>query len=599
MAAALSVGSCSDFLNQKPDTIFDSDKVFSDESMIRSVLANFYGQIDWGPRIDSMVDFGLLDEACYGSSGGGPTNTTIYSDTQWRVYPYTLIRNFNQFLRNVRTTTVITEKEKLQYEAEVRFLRAWAYFCMARGMGGMPIMGDEVFSYDPNQNVEELQYPRSTEAAIYDYIISECDFAAKYLPDDPAANINASQAISWVALALKARAAIYAGSLAKYNNQVTPQIQTPGHEVGIPANLAEKYYKIAYQACDTIIKSGKYALYNKEADKAHNFYMATSAKTDNPEIMWAKDFKFPGHTQRWSVDNCPAVLSLSSSANNTTPLLNLVEAFEYLDNRDGHLNISDSKGNPIFYDNPGDIFANKDPRLKGTVLCNGDEFNGTKIIYQAGQLYYQGRKWRERKGALGSTDEDGDILTSQNGPEVSVQWNANKTGFNFRKFLDESSAGMDITHGSEIRSIRFRYAEILLIASEACLELGQKTEALRYINQIRSRAGLKDLSDMTLLDIEQERRVEFALEDHRWWDLKRWRRAHIVWDGQSEDSRHYVLFPFRVKDNRRQENGKWAYIRKTSPIILQARTFRLRNYYNFLDDNWLANNPKLVKNPYQ
>lgn len=591
--------SCSDFLNQKPDTIFDSDQVFSDETMIKSVLSNFYGRINWGPNLGSPVDFGLIDEAVYGSNGGNPTRTTTYSDTQWRVYDYGLIRNFNQFLQNVRSTSVLSEADKMKYEAEVRFLRAWTYFNMARSLGGMPIMGDKIFDYDPNEDVANLQIPRSTEAGIYDYVISECDFAAKYLPTNPAENVNASRANCWVAEALKARAAIYAGSIAKYNNLVTPQIKTAGNEVGIPANLAPKYYRIALQACDTIIKSGQYALYNKEADKAHNFYMATASKQDNPEIMWAIDYKYPGHTQRWSVDNCPAVLSASSSCNNTTPLLNLVEAFEYLDNRDGHLKLTDAKGNYIFYDKPGDVFANKDPRLKGTVLCNGDDFAGTTIEYQAGQLYYQGRKWKTKTGNLGSTDTGGRLVTSINGPQESVNWNANKSGFNFRKFLDEQKSGMDMTHGSEIRSIRFRYAEVLMIASEASLELGDEASALKYINQIRERAGVPDLTSMTLLDIEKERRVEFALENHRWWDLKRWRRAHIVWNGTSEDSRHYTLFPYKVVDARRPENGKWVYIKGTSPIMLEARTFQLRNYYNFLDDGWLANNPKLVKNPYQ
>lgn len=599
LTVLFALGACSDFLDQESDTIFDDDQVFSDEQMIKSVLAGFYGRVNWGQNFENTKEYGLLDEACYGSNGGDPTHTTVYADDMWRVYCYDLIRNMNQFLQSVRKTSVITEFQKLQYEAEVRFLRAWAYFNMARCLGGMPIVGDKVFEYDPGQDVSELQLPRSTEAEIYDYIISECDFAAKYLPDRPAENINAARAISWVALALKARASIYAGSIAKYNHLVTPHIKTENNEVGIPADLADYYYKIAYKTADTIIQSKQYALYNKDENKSLNFYMATASKKDNPEVMWALDYKYPGHTNNWSVNNCPTILAYSTSGNNTTPLLNLVEAFEYKHNRDGHLRISDANGDPVFYDTSLDLFADKDPRMKGTILCGGDDFAGTHIEYQAGQLYYQ-RRWRERKGVPGSTDADGDVLTSINGPQASVSWSANKTGFNFRKFLDEDRAsGMDATHGSEIWFVRFRYAEILLIASEAALELGNQEEAKNYLNQIRIRAGLNPLEEITLRDIEQERRVEFVLENHRFWDLKRWRRAHAVWDGTSEDSRHYTLFPYKVKDPRRPENGKWAYIKGTSPIIMEARVFQMRNYYNFLDNSWLANNPKLVKNPYQ
>ncbi len=596
---ALSLVSCNDFLDQQPDTIFNNDQIFSDEQMIKSVVANFYGRANsYGPNFDSNVQYGLLDEACYGSNGGDPTHTTEYDVNLWRVYDWGAIRNYNQFLDGVRHTTVITEAEKLQYEAEIRFLRAWSYFFMIKGLGGVPIVGDQIFEYDPDRDVAEMQIPRSTEAASYEYVINECDFAAKYLPATP--TTNAARATSWTALALKARAAIYAASLAKYNNLVTPDLKTPGGEVGIPAEMAEKFYKIAYAAADTIIKYGPYKLYNKEADKAHNFYMAVASKSDNPEVMWARDYKYPGHTNAWSVNNCPRVLSFSGGGNSTVPLLNLVEAYEFIDNRDGHLKLVDEKGDPIFYDNRGDVFANKDPRMKGTIICNGDEFAGTTIEYQAGQYYYQRNQWRSRKGQLGTTDTDGDVLTSINGPRETADWGTNKTGFNFRKYLDEDrNAGMDASHGSEIWFVNIRYAEVLLIASEAALELGREGEALGYLNQIRERAGLKDLTSMTLLDIEQERRVEFPLENHRWWDLKRWRRAHIVWDGESEDSRHYTLFPYKVKDPRRPENGKWVYVRGTSPIILEARKFQMKNYYNPFDVNWLANNPKLVKNPYQ
>lgn len=595
---AFSAMSCSDYLERESDSIYTDDEIFSDELMIKSVLANLYGRINYEPDISSPVDYGKLDEACYGGNGGDPNHDVTYSQNQWRVYDYGLIRNMNQFLQGVRNTSVLDDSEKMRYEAEVRFLRAWVYFCMARGLGGMPIVGDQVFDYDPNEDVVNLQIPRSTEAEIYDYIISECDFAAKYLPSVASENINSSRAISWVALSLKARAALYAGSLAKYNNLVTPNIKTDGGEVGIAASEAERFYRIAYNAADTIIKSKQYQLYDKEADKADNFYKATSSKQDNPEIIWARDFSAPEHSHNWSERNGPTILTKTSSGNNTTPLLNLVEAFEYLDNRDGHLKLEDSKGNPIFYDDPADVFANKDPRLRGTVMLNGDSFAGTKIEYQAGQYYYQGR-WKIKKGTTGSVDNQGNVVTATNGPQESSNWGSNKTGFNFRKFTDESSSAFDPTYGSEIEFIRFRYAEILMIASEAALELGDKPTALNYINMIRQRAGLGDLTDMTLLDIEQERRVEFALENHRWWDLKRWRRAHIVWDGTSEDSRHYGLFPYKVVDRRRPENGKWVYVRTASPIMLEARTFQLRNYYNAIDPSWMSNNPKLVKNPYQ
>ena len=144
-----------------------------------------------------------------------------------------------------------------------------------------------------------------------------------------------------------------------------------------------------------------------------------------------------------------------------------------------------------------------------------------------------------------------------------------------------------------------RYAEVVLIYAEAKLELGKMSEGLPYFNSIRERAGLNPLPSYTLLDIEQERRVEFPLENQRYWDLKRWRRAHIVWDGENENSTQWSLFTYRVKDPRSTENGKWAFQRVQNSKMVNARKFEMKNYYNFLDASWLANNPKLVKNPYQ
>src|SRR5690606_36573842 len=101
---------CSDFLDREPDRIVDDEQVFGDEALIQSVLANFYGRlfvvpntdpvITWGQHINNSYQYTILDEA--GKSDGGPDNMQTFSDTQWRVYDYELIRNINQFLQGLR-----------------------------------------------------------------------------------------------------------------------------------------------------------------------------------------------------------------------------------------------------------------------------------------------------------------------------------------------------------------------------------------------------------------------------------------------------------------------------------------------------------------
>src|SRR5690606_11225213 len=143
--------SCSDFLERQPDTIMTDDQIFGDAVMIRSVLANYYGRVNWGQHNGDSYTYTILDEA--GRADGGPDNIQNYANDLWRVYDYTLIRNINQFLQGLRETTALAEDDKRVYEGEARFLRAWTYFNMARGMGGMPIVGDEVFEYESGTDI--------------------------------------------------------------------------------------------------------------------------------------------------------------------------------------------------------------------------------------------------------------------------------------------------------------------------------------------------------------------------------------------------------------------------------------------------------------
>ncbi len=602
MTLVMLLSACKGFLDRESDTIFTDDEVFSDATMTKSVLAGFYNGIDFGPNFENFGSFtttegtwGELDEAsCFQTN-----SSTSYSTSLWRLYPYTYIRNLNMFLRSVRSTTELSVSDRLAYEYEARFLRAYAYFYMVRGLGGMPIVGDRV--YGLTDDVADMLLPRSTEAGLYDYVISECDSCIARL--SATGGTHQVHASKYAALLLKARAAITAASIAKYNNTVTPDIKTDGGEVGIPASRAEDYYKQAADAALQIIDSGQFSLYHKYSDKSENFYRLFVDKDNNPEVIWARDYSSPDVVHQWSAGSCAPSVTGNTASNEITPLLNLVESYEYVNNRDGHLKLTDNAGGYIFYDNPSDLFKGKDPRLKATVICPGDSIDGEPVLYQAGQLRLQKRGsryvWATKTGAAGTTDDDGDVITSVNGPRASSGSWDNTTGFNFRKYLDPNASGRNSSNGSDVWFIRMRYAEALLIYAEAELELGQPAEGLPYLNAIRQRAGISTLTSYTLDDIEQERRVEFPLENQRWWDLKRWRRAHIEWDGETENSIQYGLFPYKVKDPRSSENGKWVFVKVKNTKMTNARKFEYRNYYNFLSDTWLANNPKLVRNPYQ
>jgi len=590
---------CSEFLDRDPETILSDEEVFSDAVMINSVLANFYGRITWGQNITDWHGYTLLDEAS--KSDGGPDNMQNYGDDLWRVYDYTLIRHLNQLLKGVRNSVILDQQTQHELEGEVRFIRAWVYFNMCRGMGGMPIVGDEIFDYDPNQDIEELQIPRSTEAELYDYIISECDEIAQLLPEEP--TINASRANKWAALMLKARSALYAGSIANYNNKMSSPIITEGGEVGMPAQLAKNYYETALNSAEEVINSGKYELQlSVPEDLGRNFYEATSVKENNVEVIWARDYKYPGQTHAFTQMNIPASHAEDIDRCYAGPILNLVEDFEYINDRNGEIKIKKEDGDYFYYDNPEDAFKNKDPRLWGTVIYPGSLFKGSPVVLQAGQLYLDdSNNWSKRTSSPGQTDSDDDIITSINGPTTTNERYVNKSGFFFRKFLDETPSASTRGRQSEMWFPRFRFAEAVLIAAEAAFELNNQNKSVEYLNMIRKRAGIQLLSEVSFDDIVKERRVEFAFEDHRFWDLKRWRMAHQVWNGIQNDheAQQYALFPYLIKDPESDNNGKWIFEKIATHMSPYPRYFQLKNYYNYIDQGWINNNPKLIKNPFQ
>lgn len=594
---------CNAFLDEEADNVFTPEQIFSDNALIESAIANLYGRVEWAQSFSSITEYTVLDEAAYG--WGGPSETAQFFQNHWRMYDYGLMREMNLFLEGLDSGAAdnnrqLTEEMRRHYEGEVRFLRAWLYFNMCERLGGVPLIGDTVYEYDGKSEIPKMYVARATEEETYDYIISECNAIADYFladVDDPMSNIHAARATKWAALALKARAAIYAGSIARYNIANDCLIQTSGREVGIPYEQAAKFYRIAYEAATQIIEGGKYSLYNQNSDKALNFYDLFIKKDSNPEVIWALDYIYPGKTHDWTSYNFASSVKTGDYANTVLPVLNLVEDFEYVNDRNGALKIRNG-GDYVYYDNPEDLFKGKDPRLWGTIIYPGATFRSTRIDYQAGILDKSSGAFRTVTGTPGQTDARyGGVVTSINGPVANNDLYMNKTGFNVRKYVSESlDQG---TRGSDVWFIRFRYAEVLMIASEAALELGYTGEALDYINQIRQRAGISELESVSIEDIQRERRVEFAFENHRWWDAKRFRIAHKIWNA-SDNARLYALFPYKVFAPGNPEiDGKWVFEKTPCYMKKYPLYFDRMCYYNGIDDAWITANPLLKKNPFQ
>lgn len=607
MLAAASMAGCDlltpESLDRTPTDVLLEDAVWNDAKLVLAVLANYYDRIPETYGLgNNQGGFAEWDDATWSGSGNGPNSIASYGYNYQSLWEYGLIRDINLFLAKVDQSPRLAAEAKTRFKAEARFLRAYTYFELAKRMGGVPIV-TEAYDYKLGDDPTALQRPRNTEAEVYEFIGKELDVVKEQLPSTATSKTRANK---WTALALKSRAMLYAGSLAKYNGEMAQPIRLGGGEVGIPANRANEFFAQSLAASQEIIQGNQYRLYNVKPDRGENFYDAIVSKVNNTEVIWARDFSVPGgKLHNFTYNNMPRSLREDNeSGSEISPTLNLVEAYEYLDGSSGELRVRQADGDFVYYDRVGDIFANKDRRLEGTVILPGSAFRSRPVNIQAGVMVWNpatSRYSEVSSNVLGSNHTDGKLLVGLDGPHVSEPFVSN-TGFYLRKYLDPTQGSGQRGRGSDVWWVRFRYAEILLNAAEAALELGQQGVALGYVNQVRERAGFpaNSLSSLTMDRLRNERRVELAFENHRFWDLKRWRIAHDVWNGDraSATSQLYALWPYRVVRPGDPRDGKYVFVKRAVPRLSVPRFFRLGNYYSEISEAVISANPKIVRNPF-
>ncbi|WP_416445164.1 RagB/SusD family nutrient uptake outer membrane protein [Leeuwenhoekiella sp. A16] len=615
------IGSCtsdSEFLDREPTNILTQEQAFGSPDIVLSILADLYNRYyDFGTveSWPSLADFNVSFWSEAGQYGHFQDGGWGYG--AWGTWDYGYIREMNLFLERLEASTSIDEVDKTRFLAEGRFLRASYYFTLVKRMGGVPLILESE-TYDFSGDATYLQHPRETEAVIYDFVISEADAIIADLPADT--NIK-SRATKGAVLAMKARAALYAGSIAKYG-ATTPQVSLSGGEIGIPAGRANEYYTTALNAAQAIINgdAGSYSLYNKKPDLSDNFASVFYDKSNNPEAIFVEDYKLQsGKVHGFTISNQPRYGAEEEEGGRINPSLNLVQSFETLEGEYKPLPVEDNAGNPIYYNDPKELFAGRDARLEGTVIVPGSNFKGREVDIWAGVQLADGTvvsgdargQQKELPGATGQVQ-----VVGFDGPIDGLEFTA-QTGFYIRKYQDPKAGSGQRGTQSDVWFIRYRYAEVLLNAAEAAFELGQPEMAAGYLNEVRSRAGITTTltaADVTFDKIVHERFVELAFEGLHFFDLKRWRLAHVVLDGTPIDEQNITtnigsatkritqplgVWPYKYYNPGDANDGSYFYKIVKPNRVTGSDRFQLGNYYSEIGQDILNNNPLIVKNPNQ
>lgn len=580
IAGIILLSSCSeDILDKQPLDIISDANVWNDQNLIDAYLTSTYEQtyilLNENPVASGQQWFQpflvneISDEATsrwVGQNGVKYGNLRIGGGLlEWWEQSYHVIRMLNEIIEKVPDSPT-SDDFKVQRVAEARFLRAYNYFSMVKRYGGVPLITEPQELDDP----EESLYPdRNSEKEVYDFVLSEMDAIGNDLPLSNS-GVNLGRPTKYAALALKSRAALYAGSIARYGD-----VQMDGL-LGINSSQAESYYQAAYDAADQIITDGVHSLYNADEDKVANFKNIFLVE-DNPEVIWSRkhdysDWNRGGNGWSWDFMQTPFP-NAWTQGNQSTPYLDMIEEFEYIDGSSGQLDRTAVQQGLWTME---ELWGNKDPRFFASIYTNQTPWKGETLDFHKGILLPD--------GTLQTDGSYEGILA--NGSQVKP--NQYTTGFGIMKYLEEAkdNRGERATSGTDW--IIFRYAEVLLNFAEASFELGLSSDALGAINDIRRRAGIAELGDVDLAAIQHERKVELFAEGHRYWDVRRWRTAVEELSGNWSGIQ-YILDV---------ESGKYQ-------IFIIENVHGTNNPPQFFDFNYYfpitlartGQNPNLVENP--
>ena len=468
--------SADEYVTASYKTITDVSQVFNSRMQYYDSYSDIMKSTDWA--IQAPYNRALLNVTEFATGSAGPLEC-------W-VDVYVRIRRANVLLDEIKRYGVPKFGEEWCdiRRAEVRFCRAFSYYRLARVYGGVVIRTDVSGvdgGLDDGAKEANIHRARASEAETWEFIIEDLKFAAEHLPDAwlPQWEGRATKKSAW---GLISRMALFAKDW-----DLVIEAAEKVKEMG--GALAPDYAKVfQVDGGQDNSKEILFALYGLPNVVTHNF--------DRQNRPFGDGTVYPGITL--TADHVPTA--------------ELADLYEY---KDGML----FDWNNWYVTQP-DPYTNREPRFHATIMYNGCNWERRTI-----ETFVGGRDGFAEFAQSTTTDN-----------------RRTCTGYYLRKYVQENHTKFDEERSYQYDAV-LRYAEVLLNKAEAYAEKdygANRDNALAAVNEVRQRVGLpaKTATDITNKDafmelLRNERSKELAGEGFRYWDLRRWRLAEGVINGQN------------------------------------------------------------------
>ncbi|QIL41340.1 RagB/SusD family nutrient uptake outer membrane protein [Pedobacter sp. HDW13] len=499
LAVLLVVTSCKKGLDYKNNGAINPENVWSDPTMIKAFLNDIYGASMPGWSFDGNS----TDEGYNGAKTLGNYQRGIIAvDQTTSALNYSVIDKANFFLDQLDAVAVLSADIKAQYTAEAKFWRAWSYWNMVNNLGGVPL----ILHTQNADDVNALFKTRNKTSECITQIIKDLDDAIAVLPGKYASNADYGRITKVAAMAVKGKVLMtYASPLFNPTNDASRW------QAAYDANKAAKDYALT-QGHD-LFPNYKNIWYTER----------------NQEVIMVRQYTFPGAGIAFNSIR-PTPLTKDATGVNQ-PTLNLLLAYPKRDGSPMQFDknqMSDPAYNTQFMT---DFYTNRDSRFYATIFFGGTPYptpDEVSPVYVKGNSFWEVWKY----------DAATDKYSSAMNVVHTGMTGGGQTGFWERKGLDTTLVAALYAQGQTDWPV-IRYAEVLMNYGECANELGKSGEALQVLKDIRRRAGITagagsnyGITASATSDIRDaymnERQVEFAFENKRFGDLRRWKRYDLL-----------------------------------------------------------------------